>query len=202
MIWFDLIRPVRLQACHLWHLLHVISCSVGSDRANFPPQLDSPFLTKKRPPSLHQNSKTMCPSIYNYLSLNDTKVFFVFFKIIHPSAQCWTLASAVCFNGRKLGMQNRPVVKGHVAPSASIQTMENLPVFSFCFLLTHSANKEALLWLTMSADAESSSLWMRSAWEHIFITWHRAAGTSILKNFLAEKAPYASTRNIQYGWEI
>lgn len=109
----------------------------------------------------------MCPSIYNYLSLNDTKVFFVFFKIIHPSAQCWTLASAVCFNGRKLGMQNRPVVKGHVAPSASIQTMENLPVFSFCFLLTHSANKEALLWLTMSADAESSSLWMRSAWEHL-----------------------------------
>lgn len=54
--------------------------------------------------------------------MNDTQVL-----ITQPSAQCWTLASRVQFNRRKLEMQNRAAVKGHAAPSGSMQTMENLP---------------------------------------------------------------------------
>lgn len=82
----------------------------------------------------HPNTnQTMRPSIYNpfYFSLSLSLSAWHRVFITDPSAQCWTLASAARFNERKLGTKNRPVVKGHVAPSASIQTMENLTVFSF-----------------------------------------------------------------------
>lgn len=152
------LRPVKL-----------IGCSVGVRERpwtfNFPLPLSGGGeggCPTQAPTNLCFISKNNVPIyLQPFLSLNDTQVF-----ITHPSAQCWTLASAARFNGRKLGMQNRPVVKGHAAPSASIQTMENLPVFSFYFLPKHSTNNEALLWLTVSA-VSSTSPWMRPGWGHI-----------------------------------
>lgn len=149
------LRPVKPEASHDSHPRHLISCSVRVRERpwtfNSPKRWWGHHLSiPKHPPSLAPPAKTMCPSIYNPLSLQDTQVF-----ISDPSAQCWTLASAARFNRRKLGIQNRPVVKGHAAPSASIQTMENLPMFSFHFLLKHCTNNEAILWLTVSTVSRS-----------------------------------------------
>lgn len=59
------------------------------------------------------------------LSLHDTRAV-----IAEPSAQCRTHASAARFNGRKLETKSRAAAKGHLAPSAPTQTMEDLWVFS------------------------------------------------------------------------
>lgn len=145
-------------------LPYSVSCFMGSEKGPQRSQL-FPKSWQSALTQIHTNStqafKNNVP-IYLQLSpsLYDTQDF-----ITHPSAQCWTLAPAARFNRRKLGMQNSPVVKGHVAPSASIQTMENLPVFSFYFLLTHTANNEALLWLCLPLPAPDSR-WARMRTHH------------------------------------
>lgn len=59
------------------------------------------------------------------LFLHDTRAV-----IAEPSAQWRTHVSAARFNGRKLETKNRAAAIGHLAPSASTQTMEDLSVFS------------------------------------------------------------------------
>lgn len=63
-------------------------------------------------------------------SLHDTRVLIFFLSPTHRH-NAGHLPRQPRFNGRKLGTKNRLVVKGHAAPSASTQTMVNLPVFSF-----------------------------------------------------------------------